>query len=160
MVGVQANAGIIGAGARVPAGAIGGGGVGERFCPSPSDAGSGGFGGGSGFGGGGGSQYLYHYTSGVAAQSISRQGLNVSRDGVSYLTNQRNLLPLQTQIELALPANRPLPNAIIRVNVSGFYPLLIRRTTGNLSGYGAGGGTEFLFNRPIPASRIIIIKST
>lgn len=42
-----------------------------------------------------GTNYLYHYTSKEAAVSISQQGLNVGRDGFSYLTNVGNLSPLQ-----------------------------------------------------------------
>ena len=106
----------------------------------------------------GGSKYLYHYTSKEAAQGISKQGLNVGRDGFSYLTNKSNLSPLQAQIELALPANRALPNSILRIDASGLNPSLIRRVSGNLSRYGAGGGTEFLFNQHIPANLIKVIK--
>jgi RHS repeat-associated protein len=105
-----------------------------------------------------GSKYLYHYTSKEAAQSISQQGLKVGRDGFSYLTNKGNLSPLQAQIELALPANRALPNSILRIDASGLSPSLIRRVSGNLPGYGAGGGTEFLFNQHIPANLIKVIK--
>jgi len=107
---------------------------------------------------GGGSNYLYHYTSTEAAQSISQQGLKVGRSGFSYLTNNGSLSPIQAQIELALPANRALTNSILRIDASGLDPALIRRVTGNLPGYGAGGGTEFLFNQNIPASLINIIK--
>ena len=105
-----------------------------------------------------GPRYLYHYTSQNAAQSISQQGLKVGRDGFSYLTNKGNLSPLQAQIELALPANRALPTSILRINVSGFNPTLIRRVSGNIPGYGAGGGMEFLFNQSIPANLIKVIK--
>jgi len=65
---------------------------------------------------------------------------------------------LQSGIELALPANRALPNSILRINVLGLNPALIRRVTGNLTGYGAGGGKEFLFNQTIPANLIKIGK--
>jgi RHS repeat-associated protein len=103
-------------------------------------------------------KYLYHYTSKEAAQSISQQGLKVGKDGFSYLTNKGNLSSLQAQIELALPANRALPNSILRIDASGLNPALIRRVSGNLPGYGAGGGTEFLFNQHIPANLIKVIK--
>lgn len=106
----------------------------------------------------GGSNYLYHYTSREAAEAISQQGLKVGRDGFSYLTNKGGLSPLQAQIELALPANRALPNSILRIDASGLSPSLIRRVSGNLPGYGAGGGTEFLFNQHIPANLIKILK--
>jgi RHS repeat-associated protein len=108
--------------------------------------------------GGAGENILYHYTTQEAAQSITEQGLNLSRDGFSYLTNTGDLSPLQAQIDLALPANRELPNAVLRIDVSGMTPSLIRRVTGNMPGFGAGGGTEYLFNQVIPASRISIAQ--
>lgn len=85
---------------------------------------------------------------------IYQQGLKVGRDGFSYLTNKGGLSPLQAQIELALPANRALPNSILRINASGLNPYLIRRVSGNLP----GGGTEFLFKQHIPANLIKVIK--
>jgi RHS repeat-associated protein len=105
-----------------------------------------------------GAQYLYHYTSEAAAKSIQESGLKVGKDGFSYLTNNPNLSPLQAQIELALPANRALPTSVLKINVTGLDPVLVRRVTGNLPGMGAGGGTEFLFNQPIPSNLIQIIK--
>lgn len=105
----------------------------------------------------GGSKYLYHYISKEAAESISQQGLRVGRDGYSYLTNKSGLSGIQAQIELALPANRAFPNAVLQIDVRGMSPVMIRQVTGNMPGYGAGGGTEFLFNQLIPASRIKII---
>ena len=69
-----------------------------------------------------------------------------------------NLSPLQAQIGLALPANRALPNSILRIDASGLNPALIRRVSGNLPGYSAGGGTEFLFYQNIPENLIKIVK--
>ena len=103
-------------------------------------------------------KYLYHYTTKEAAESISQQGLKVGKDGFSYLTNNGGLSPLQAQIELALPANRVLPNSILRIDASGLDAAIMRRVTGNMPGYGAGGGTEFLFNQQIPAHLIEIVK--
>jgi RHS repeat-associated protein len=105
-----------------------------------------------------GEKYLYHYTSETAAQNITKTGLKTGGDGFLYLTNKSSLSPLQAQIELALPASRALPTSILRIDVSGLSPSLIRRVSGNLPGYGAGGGTEFLFNQNIPANLIKIIK--
>jgi hypothetical protein len=103
-------------------------------------------------------KYLYHYTSREAAQSISQNGLNVGKDGYLYLTNSKSLSPLQAQIELALPANRSLPNSLLGINTTGISPISIRRVQGNLPGLGGGGGTEFLFKQTIPPSSIKIIK--
>ncbi len=106
-----------------------------------------------------GAKYLYHYTSRESAESILKTGLTVTeKRPFIYTTNAGNLSPLQAQIELALPANRALPNSIIRIDASKMNPTLIRRVSGNLPGYGPGGGTEFLFNQHIPASLIKIIK--
>jgi|GEM_PF-197239 len=104
-----------------------------------------------------GGNYLYHYTSGNAAESILANGLKVGNtSGYSFLTNNGTLSPLQAQIELALPINKALPNTILRINVSGLQPAIIRRVTGNMPGFGAGGGTEYLFNQQIPANLIKI----
>jgi RHS repeat-associated protein len=103
-------------------------------------------------------KYLYHYTSREAALSISQNGLKVGKDGILYLTNSKSLSPLQAQIELALPVNRSLPNALLSINTTGISPISIRRVQGNLPGFGGGGGTEFLFNQAIPPSSIKIIK--
>lgn len=104
------------------------------------------------------SRYLYHYTNKTAAQNISKVGMQTkySNDGFLYLTNKGNLSPLQAQIELALPANRALPSSLLRIDTRGLSPSIIRRVQGNLPRMGAGGGTEFLFNRNIPASAIKI----
>lgn len=65
---------------------------------------------------------------------------------------------MQAQIELGLPANRGLPNAVIRIDAAGLNPTIVRRVTGNLPGLGAGGGNEFLINQNIPANLIKIVK--
>jgi hypothetical protein len=106
----------------------------------------------------GGGKYLYHYTSEAAAQSILKTGLRTGKEGFIYLTNKVNLSPLQAQIELALPANRALPTSILRIDVSGFSPSIIRRVQGNLPGMGAGGGMEFLFKQNIPSNLIKIVQ--
>lgn len=99
-------------------------------------------------------KYLYHYTSEVAAESISKTGLRTGKEGLLYLTNKGDLFPLQAQIELALPANRALPTSLLRIDVSNLTPEMIGRVQGNLPGLGAGGGTEYIFNQNIPAHLI------
>ncbi len=113
----------------------------------------------------GSSRYLYHYTSSTSAQSISRTGFTVTKNRpFIYATNTGKLSPLQAQIELALPANRALPNSLIRIDAAGLRRAGInpiigpRRVQGNLPGLGAGGGTEFIFNQNIPSSFIKIIR--
>jgi len=62
---------------------------------------------------------LFHYTSDSAANSILKKGINPGKDGFLYLTPKGKLSPLQAQIELALPANRQLPNALLKIDVNG-----------------------------------------
>ena len=103
---------------------------------------------------------LYHYTSDGAANSILKQGIKPGRDGFSYLTNKGKLSPIQAQIELALPGNRQLPNALLKIDAGGLRKAGInpvfgpRRVQGNLPGLGSGGGTELLFDQAIPSQFI------
>jgi len=107
-------------------------------------------------------RYLYHYTSAKNANNILAKGFDTrySSDGALYFTSRGNLSPLQAQIELALPANRSLPDSLLRIDVgalenAGISPFVgPRRVQGNLPGLGAGGGTEFLFNQNIPSQFI------
>ena len=103
-------------------------------------------------------RYLYHYTNPKSTDNILAKGFDTrySSDGALYFTDKGSLSPLQAQIELALPANRPLPDSLLRIDVgalekAGISPFLgPRRVQGNLNGLGAGGGTELLFNQNIP----------
>lgn len=102
-------------------------------------------------------KYLYHYTNNPSR--ILKNGFTITdKQPYVYLTNKSNLSPLQAQIDLALPANRLFPTSILKVNVKGMHPSMIRKATGNLPGMGAGGGTEYIFNQGIPASLIKQIK--
>jgi len=108
------------------------------------------------------SRYLYHYTNDAAARNILEKGFQTkyTSDGFLYFTPKGNLSPLQAQIELALPANRPLPGALLRIDVAamreaGITPAIgPRRVQGNLPKLGVGGGTELLFDQNIPAQFI------
>jgi len=62
-----------------------------------------------------GADVAYHYTFREAVASIEKNGL---RPG-SYATPNGNLSPLQVQIDLALPPNRGLTNAVLRVDLAG-----------------------------------------
>ncbi len=79
-----------------------------------------------------------HYTSGENVASIMGKGL----DEGSYATTNGELSPLQAQIDLALPPNRGLPDAIIRINLAGLreagYDLPPLRQVGR--SYGMPGG--------------------
>lgn len=102
--------------------------------------------------------HLYILIHAQAASSITKEGLKIGKDEFVYRTDKGDLSALQAQIELALPASRSLPTSIIKVDAAGLKPLIIRRVVGNLTGYGAGGGTQYLFNHNISASLITKIK--
>lgn len=105
---------------------------------------------------------LYHYTTEGAAKSIAKTGLNLSSDGFVYSTPKAGLSPIQAQIELSLSPNRGLPNATFKFDLKGLNKAGIISTLGprNVTGgsFGAGGGTEVLFNKPIPPQYLIRIK--
>lgn len=105
-------------------------------------------------------KYLYQYTSREAAESIAKQGVRTefSENGILYFTNKGNLTPIQAQIELALPINRALPEAIVRIDATYLKPVITRRVQGNLPGLDAGGGTEFLFIQDIPSYLVKISR--
>lgn len=110
---------------------------------------------------------LFHYTSKEAADNIKFKGFDTdyTSDGNIYTTPVEGLSPTQAQIELALPANRPSPNTMIRIDGAGLKEAGIspiigpRRVQGNLPGLGNGGGTEVLFNQSIPPRLIKEINS-
>jgi RHS repeat-associated protein len=104
-------------------------------------------------------KYLYHYSYSKDVNSILKKGL-VKGDEKSYIymTDNPNLTPIQAQIELALPANRPLRDVVIKVDVTGLTPIKKGRVQGNLPKLGAGGGTEYLFDQNITPDRIKDVK--
>ena len=111
-------------------------------------------------------QYLYHYTSKSNADNILAKGFDTkySSDGFLYFTDNPSLTPLQAHIDLALPGNRALPDSILKIDVGalrnqGITPALGPRTaTGLGDGFGAGGGTEILFNQNIPTHFITPVR--
>ena len=107
----------------------------------------------------------FHYTSGEAATSITEHGL---RSG-SYATPTAGLSPLQAQIELSLPPNRPLPNAVVRIDVAGLrsagYEIpSVTRVSNVVRGPGGrvysmpGGGFEMLFEYSIGPEFITVMR--
>jgi RHS repeat-associated protein len=98
----------------------------------------------------------FHYTFARYLRSIQTNGL---RQG-TYATRSGTLSPLQAQIELALPANRGLPDALVRIDLAGLrqagyqVPALTRVS----SRFGLpGGGYEMQFPYPIPPQFITVI---
>ena len=107
---------------------------------------------------------VFHYTSGEFVDSISANGL---RPG-SYATPNGSLSPLQAQIDLALPPNTGLRDAVMRVDVAGLreagYEIpSITQVTGTVTGPGGriytmpGGGYEMQFPYAIPPEFIKVV---
>jgi hypothetical protein len=107
---------------------------------------------------------VFHYTKGEFVDSISTNGL---RPG-SYATPNGGLSPLQARIDLALPPNTGLRDAVMRVDVAGLreagYEIpAITRVTGTVTGPGGrvytmpGGGYEMQFPYAIPPEFIKVV---
>jgi len=104
-----------------------------------------------------GEDVAFHYTRSEVAGLIEKNGL---RPG-SYLTKSGDLSPLQAQIDLALPPNRGLPDALIRVDLAG-----MRKAgydIGDFTQVGRkynmpGGGTELQFKRAIPPQFVRVVR--
>jgi hypothetical protein len=91
---------------------------------------------------------VYHYTRSSVAPLIERYGL-LSRTGSIYTTPDPNLSPLQAQIDLALPPNRGLPDALFEIDLAGLVAEGVQVTGPWLVGrwYNMpGGGIEVLIH--------------
>lgn len=100
----------------------------------------------------------FHYTDAKWLDSMMEGGL---RPG-TYATPEGGLSPLQAKLDLALPPNRALPNAVVRIDVSGLrssgYEIpQVSRVSSTVTGPGGrvytmpGGGTEMQFPYAIPS---------
>ncbi len=107
---------------------------------------------------------VFHYTRGEFVESISSKGLLPG----SYATPNGSLSPLQAQIDLALPPNTGLRDAVLRVDVAGLrqagYEIpSITRVSGTVTGPGGrgytmpGGGYEMQFPYAIPPEFIKVV---
>jgi uncharacterized protein YukE len=99
----------------------------------------------------------YHYTFQRYVNSIEANGL---RRG-SYVTPDGKLSPMQAQIDLALPPNRGLTDAVIRVDLKGlreegFKIPEIRQVA--RSNNMPGGGQEIFFDYEIPARFLKVVE--
>jgi hypothetical protein len=98
----------------------------------------------------------FHYTFGKYLSSIHTNGL---RQG-TYATRSGTLGPIQAHIELALPPNRGLPDALVRIDLAGLrqagyhIPGLTRVTSRFRR---PGGGYEMQFPYSIPPQFITVI---
>lgn len=99
----------------------------------------------------------FHYTFGKYASSIGTNGL---RSG-SFVTSAGELSPLQAQIDLALPANRGLPDLFLRIDLNGLrgagYEVPNFTQAGRMFNM-PGGGAELQFPYAIPPEFISVFK--
>lgn len=99
----------------------------------------------------------FHYTFTEAVDSIMEEGL---RQG-SYATNTSSLSPLQAQIDLALPPNRGLRDAVVRVDLGGLrgagYDVPEFSRVGRSFNM-PGGGMEVRFDYPVPAAFLQVVR--
>jgi hypothetical protein len=99
----------------------------------------------------------FHYTFGKETPSITSDGLRAG----SYMTPSGTLSPLQAHIDLALPPNRGLPDALIRVDLAGLrrdgYEIPAITRVGRSYGM-PGGGYEMKFPYEIPPWYIKVMK--
>lgn len=107
----------------------------------------------------------FHYTDAKWLDSMMSNGL---RPG-TYATPQGGLSPLQASLELALPPNRALPNAAVRIDVArlrdaGYQIPEASRVSGTVTGTGGrvhtmpGGGTEMNFPYAIPPEFLKVVQ--
>lgn len=104
-----------------------------------------------------GASEAFQYTFSRRLASIRSQGL---RPG-SYATPNGALSPLQAHIDLALPANRGLPDALVRIDLAGLRQAgyQIPETTQVGRSFGMpGGGMEIQFSYPIPPQFITVLR--
>ena len=99
----------------------------------------------------------FHYTFSRYASSIETNGLRAG----SYATDTGGLSPLQAQIDLALPANRGLPDALLRIDLNGLrgagYDVPGFTQAGRMFNM-PGGGAELQFPYAIPPEFISVVR--
>lgn len=104
-----------------------------------------------------GASEAFHYTARQAVQSIEKEGL---RRG-SYAARKGDLSPLQAQIDLALPPNRGLRDAVVRVDLAGLrkagYEVPDFRQVGRKFNM-PGGGQEVQFPYSVPPRFLRVMR--
>ncbi|MDX6391414.1 MAG: hypothetical protein QOJ73_2477, partial [Streptosporangiaceae bacterium] len=98
----------------------------------------------------------FHYTRAQNVASIEENGLRAG----SYATPRGDLSPTQAQIDLALPPNRGLPGAMVRVDVAGLRQAgydIPKVTQVGRSFNMPGGGEEMQFPYPIPPEFLKVV---
>jgi hypothetical protein len=99
----------------------------------------------------------FHYTFSKYLPSIGANGLRAG----SYAGETGELSPLQAQIDFALPPNRGLPDALLRIDLKGLrtagYDIPEFTRAGRMFNM-PGGGTEMQFQYSVPPEFISVIK--
>ena len=105
----------------------------------------------------------FHYTSSKWIESITTNGLNKG----AYATPNGSLSPLQASLELALPPNRALPDAALRIDLAGLrkagYDIPLPTRVSSTVSHGGrtysmpGGGYEMQFPYAIPPEFIKVV---
>jgi len=105
---------------------------------------------------------LFHYTQLRNVDNILENGIRPGKTGKVFTTPSGNLTPLQAQIELSLPANRGLSNAVFEIDINTLNSLNIKPSSGPLrvlpTSTAPGGGFEVLFDQLIPSEAIRRIR--
>jgi hypothetical protein len=107
----------------------------------------------------------FHYTVLARLDSIQKEGLLPGQ----YATPTGNLSPLQAHIELSLPPNTPLRDAVVRIDLArlreaGFNIPEIRRVSNVVHGPGRrvysmpGGGSEMQFPYSVPPEFLSVVR--
>ncbi len=99
----------------------------------------------------------FHYTFSRVIATMEKQGLRAG----TYATPNGTLSPLQAQIDLALPPNRGLRDALVRIDLAGLRQAgyEIPQVTRIARKFGMpGGGFEMQFPYAIPPQFIKIIR--
>ncbi len=100
---------------------------------------------------------LYHYTSSEYASSIVENGLRPGASGKVFTTPDGSMSGSQAQIDLALPPNRGLPDALLEVDTKTLQSADIEIPTPSQVGRDfnmPGGGQEVVFDSLIPPEAI------
>jgi RHS repeat-associated protein len=100
---------------------------------------------------------LYRYVFRGEVDTILKEGLAPGYGGKVYTTPTGSLSPLQAQIDLALPPNRGLRDAVIEIDVQVLRKMGFEVPPATQVGRWfnmPGGGAEVIFNRQIPPEAI------
>lgn len=95
---------------------------------------------------------LFHYTDVENIDSIMKSGLHANSEGITHLTVNGNLSPMQAEIGLGLQSGKSATGAL-NVDLSSLDAskvLAVRQVTGNMFNR-AGGELEILYNGSIPS---------